>query len=359
MSTSSFLPPPGTNWIEALRPAVTFMLIGATMGSVMVVMLLALLFFSTPSLRKTPIFLLNVIVILLGLCGAIINIYEEVRSTLYPNVRENPTVIIAMGAVDGITPTLADSILLLRVWALFPLQTTPPLLMAFIFGVPVFLKIARFINATIYLAAYARDVQAWTAAQGGSILVTSSLPSVKIEWFLQVFDNAISSSVFLLQLRKRKTFKASSTFKQKLSTLFWIATSNFVFPVVMGIIQLTIYMATGNYLLALYIEEVNFHFTIIGVVFATVWAAELRWASTRGYHDYEAHGTSVPIDSARFPPASTIVFANRSSELSTSGNRERTNSVSSQSFEVAEMNQPDLKRAGSLILPKVSSTGVH
>jgi len=80
MSTSSFLPPPGTNWIEALRPAVTFMLIGATMGSVMVVMLLALLFFSTPSLRKTPIFLLNVVVILLGLCGAIINIYEEVGS---------------------------------------------------------------------------------------------------------------------------------------------------------------------------------------------------------------------------------------------------------------------------------------
>jgi len=127
----------------------------------------------------------------------------------------------------------------------------------------------------------------------------------------------------------------------------------------MGIIQLTIYMATGNYLLALYIEEVNFHFTIIGVVFATVWAAEVRWASTRGYHDYEAHGTSVPIDSARFPPASTIVFANRSSELLTSGNGERTNSVSSESFEVAEMNQPDLKRAGSLILPKATNTGVH
>lgn len=55
--------------------------------------------------------------------------------------------------------------------------------------------------------------------------------------------------------------------------------ANFVFPVMLGIVQLVIYMAKPKYyLLAICINEANFHLNVIGLVFATIWAAEERWA---------------------------------------------------------------------------------
>lgn len=80
-----------------------------------------------------------------------------------------------------------------------------------------------------------------------------------------------------LQIMSTNTYDLG-TLSQKISTLFWISTSNFVFPVILSIVQIAIYMASpDNYLVALYVETVNYHFTIMGVVFATVWAAEGRW----------------------------------------------------------------------------------
>lgn len=71
-------PPEGTNWVAAIVPAVNFLMIGATAGSVEFVMLCALLFFSTSALRRTPIFILNVVALLIGLSASALNVYEEV-----------------------------------------------------------------------------------------------------------------------------------------------------------------------------------------------------------------------------------------------------------------------------------------
>lgn len=60
-------------------PALTFMLIGMAMCSTMVMMLLALVFFSTPQLRRKPIFWLNVIAVVLGAASGATNVTEEVR----------------------------------------------------------------------------------------------------------------------------------------------------------------------------------------------------------------------------------------------------------------------------------------
>jgi len=68
---------------------------------------------------------------------------------------------------------------------------------------------------------------------------------------------------------------------QTIKSLFWISVSNFVFPVILGISQLTTYLVNPNSLTPLYIEAVNFHITIMGVVFATLWVAEGEWAGTQ------------------------------------------------------------------------------
>jgi hypothetical protein len=71
-------PPPGTVWIAEIGPALNFVMIGATMGSALVCMLLALFFFSSPALRRKPVFILNALGLILGIGYAACQVYEEV-----------------------------------------------------------------------------------------------------------------------------------------------------------------------------------------------------------------------------------------------------------------------------------------
>ncbi|KAI0052731.1 hypothetical protein FA95DRAFT_1601761 [Auriscalpium vulgare] len=289
------------NYSEFVTPSITFMMIDSTMGAVLFSMLLALFFFSTPSLTRKPIFVLNVIAVLLGIAYAIVALYVEIHTIKHPAVPLNPQVIIAIGVINGITPTFVDSILLLRLCAISPFHTTPRLVYLVVLGFPVLLKVGRLTNCIIYVHSYARirkaSIAADTASSGASIIATSHLPSVKIEWICQVVDDVYCSSVFLFQMYCQGAFfgptsgwsTAEKLTAEKLKTLFWICASTFVFPVVLGVVQVAIYLnSPQNYLLALYVENVNFHFTIMGVIFATVWAAEGRWIAER--HLDEASG---------------------------------------------------------------------
>ncbi|KAJ7593630.1 hypothetical protein C8J56DRAFT_819774 [Mycena floridula] len=270
---SSPLPPPGTYWLAEIGPAINFLMISSTMGSVMVVMLLALIIFSSRGLRATPIFLLNVTIVLLAIADAVMVVYNQVHSLKSPDIPLHPAIVLIVGCIDGFTPILADSVLLLRIFAIFPYRTTSRSTFLAVVGIPVIIKVVRFINSLIYIA-----VNSQNGPKGAAVLVLSHLPSVKIEWFLQMFDNAISSGIFLLRMRRFISLQISHSFAEKIYSLLWIATCNFVFPVMLGIVQLIIYISTKHYLLAVYIEQVNFHINIAGVVFATVWVAESRWS---------------------------------------------------------------------------------
>ncbi|KAJ7090822.1 hypothetical protein B0H15DRAFT_778903 [Mycena belliarum] len=316
-------PPPGTIWVAEIGPALNFLMIGATMGSALVCMLMALFFFSTATMRRKPVFILNVLGLCLGVAAAITNVYEEFRTLLYPNIPLNHHVIIAMGAFDGLTPTLIDAILLLRLYTVYPYACTPRLKFFFILGIPIATKIGRIINAAMFLNSYAHTIHANTGVGGAAVLITSRLPSIKIEWGLQVFDDIFSSTVFLARIYKHSVFRESRTVSQAVKSLFWISASNFVFPVILGVAQLAIYVASpDDYLTALYVEAVNFHFTIMGVVFATLWVAEGRWVDSQSsYPDQSSQHSTIrfvtrpttrgisayqPNDQITFPPPKNI-----------------------------------------------------
>ncbi|KAA1470949.1 hypothetical protein DENSPDRAFT_83311 [Dentipellis sp. KUC8613] len=263
-------------------------MIGTSMGSILVAMLLALLFFSTRDLWRKPIFIFNILAILLGIAGGfVLNVYDSIHSILSPTDPIPRKWFILMGVIDSFTPILVDSILLLRLNAVYPRHSTPRLKYIAIMAFPVFVKIARSVNNIIYLSNYSRHasslVDNTTAAGAGMVLVTSKLPDVKVGWFLQIFDNAYTSGLFLIRVYSDSvqlgvhTHRTNQSFAQKLRTLFWIAVSNFVFPVIMAVVQLAIYMATPNYLLALYVSQANLYFTVICVVFATLWTTGRHW----------------------------------------------------------------------------------
>ncbi|EGN96387.1 hypothetical protein SERLA73DRAFT_76347 [Serpula lacrymans var. lacrymans S7.3] len=75
-------PPPGTNFIAILQPMITFLLPGTILSSFLIPILIAIFAFSTPHSRRQPVFVLNVLGILIGLLQGALLIYLSVCSFL-------------------------------------------------------------------------------------------------------------------------------------------------------------------------------------------------------------------------------------------------------------------------------------
>ena len=95
-------------------------------------------------------------------------------------------------------------------------------------------------------------------------------------WRLHINGVFISGCTYIVLVEFCLPISLAS-FSAKIKHAFWISTYNFVFPVLLSVAQIVSYMASNDYVLAMYIEQVNIYFTIIGLVFATVWAAERHW----------------------------------------------------------------------------------
>ncbi|KZV72578.1 hypothetical protein PENSPDRAFT_628633 [Peniophora sp. CONT] len=294
----------------ALNSAVNFLMIESTMGAVQVVMLLALLFFSNRTTRRKPIFLLNLVALLLSIGHAINNLYLEIYSLTNPTGIIRPVNLILVALFAGILPTYIDFVLLLRLHAAFPPHATGLGQYAILMGIPIALNLARLANSLVYITAYARNIHALANSSGGNVagaavLVNLRLPSVKVEWVLQIVADLYSSTLFLSRFQLSHLLRSSASFSKKLSTLFWLSVSNFVFPALLSIAQLAVFLASPDlYATAEYIEEVNTHFTVICVVFATIWAFEGSWEDNRNNssrnlngHGHEHSGSSEDVES--------------------------------------------------------------
>lgn len=66
-----------------ITPAVVYLMIGTVFPTLLLVMLVALFHFSTKAMRTRPIFVLNVLDLLLGIAIGIWNGYIEVSTTHY------------------------------------------------------------------------------------------------------------------------------------------------------------------------------------------------------------------------------------------------------------------------------------
>lgn len=84
-----------------------------------------------------------------------------------------------------------------------------------------------------------------------------------------------------------------------LKGLFIIALSNFVFPALFSIAQLIVTFRDPDFLVGAYIFMVNIYVSIIGVVFATVWAGTTRWIR-------DQRGVPISFDTRRGVGTSSI-----------------------------------------------------
>ncbi|RDX57202.1 hypothetical protein OH76DRAFT_1476640 [Lentinus brumalis] len=125
-------PPPGLNYVAAIEPSLSLLLIGAVCSSILIPIGIALLFFSTSAQRKRPIFILNVISIAFGLIEGALNIYNQTCAILARPINTNVYIVDVL--IFILIPIFSESILLLRVIAVYPPRLLPKLSRVAIYG---------------------------------------------------------------------------------------------------------------------------------------------------------------------------------------------------------------------------------
>ncbi|KZW03277.1 hypothetical protein EXIGLDRAFT_828639 [Exidia glandulosa HHB12029] len=296
--------PPGVSTSSILVLPVTYLVISSVLGAFMVPLLIALFLFSTRELRRSTIFVLNVISVLLGIAQAIFNARNDIRSILNPFIPEATATFVSSAVLIALGPILVDSILLLRLVAVYPYTRTPKLRWFLLMAFPVACKVFRVVNISMFSHKVQVAVANDTAVEGANLIET--FPQIKMEWIAQLLDNTYMSTVFIHRLYRhhrqshalRSTPHAKQSFSSVLVDLMWIATFNFVFPDILNLAQLIVCYVHKDFTTATYISQANFHVTIIGVVLATVWVSATKWADKHMPRDLS--GSEGLVSSLRF-----------------------------------------------------------
>ncbi|KAG2748603.1 hypothetical protein P692DRAFT_20857167 [Suillus brevipes Sb2] len=270
------LPPPGTNYLATLKLAIPWLVTGTVLSSLLIPILIALLAFSTPQTRRHPIFMFNILGVLLGLTQGALNIYLEVHTMLTPAVAVSRAAVVAYTALAFFGPLVAECTLVIRLAAVYPRRTTPKVNFWALLLVPITFKVIRATNLAVFLHFYVVAI----SGAGDTIAAGESLWGdwqTKFEWILQAVDNAFVSFMFIHRLTRSTSASERAirtrAMANRLQGLFLIALSNFVFPVVLNIIQLgLIFSSTSSFFRTSMVYMVNNYVNIIGVVFATIWS---------------------------------------------------------------------------------------
>ncbi|KLO08017.1 hypothetical protein SCHPADRAFT_623851 [Schizopora paradoxa] len=313
MSTST---PQGFNSLEAIRPALRDLLLSHSFTVTFVILLSALFYFSTPSTRKRPVFILNVVTLVLALAVGTILDYRSVTAILSPQRHIPISFNIAVGTLGVVQYILIDTTLLLRLLSVYPLSFVGRKRFILVAITPVILKVLRVVNLIIFIVMLARAAQSNDSTTNVEKIWTHS-PYLKIEWIAQSVDNAYASSLFLFSLSRRRNSRHDSgevsfgraTFAQRLRVIFWFAVYSFVFPLLFSIAQLVIIfrlsvdLSTMNQIIL-----VNTSVAVIGVVYATVWVESEAWIEERCMRNSKLSGeTTLPVFVLGQPRPSTTL----------------------------------------------------
>jgi hypothetical protein len=110
----------------SLHHFLAVILIVAPLGAILLLIISTLLFFTPPKSRKRPVFILNILACLLGICQAIYFAYLNSYVILHPNEPISHTIALAAIAILLGPPICTDSISLVRLLTFYPIRLTAP-----------------------------------------------------------------------------------------------------------------------------------------------------------------------------------------------------------------------------------------
>jgi len=222
---------------------------------------------------------------------------------------------LAVNIIFLFAPLLVESILLLRLVAVFPSRIHGRRTLFLILIFPITVRIGRLVNMCV---AIARLTASSSTLQNNVAQWWALLPYIRVEWSLALVDNAYVSLVFLYRLKTRVpsiSHQKTNVMAARVRRLFFIASSNFLIPGLLNIVQLVLIFVLPNhsdsearqtqlFLICAYIMIVFNYVCIIGVVFATIWST----GSSQGSGWTTMSNASVPPSMAASPAPDRLSF---------------------------------------------------
>jgi hypothetical protein len=168
----------------------TTILIVAPLGATLIPIIGTLIFFASGESRKRPVFLLNILACLLGICQAIFFTSLNSSVLLHPDNYVSHTTLIAAIAALLAPPILVDSVLLFRLLAFYPIQLTSRKTLIAVLTPTSLMKAARLACLIAFIVTYPvsrLDAPGYVAMQG---LVWGRGHWIIAVFALQALDNA-------------------------------------------------------------------------------------------------------------------------------------------------------------------------
>ncbi|KAF8513144.1 hypothetical protein BU17DRAFT_53459 [Hysterangium stoloniferum] len=268
-------PSPGFNHFS-IQDAYIFVLISLPLSSILIPLFLLILYFSTSSSRRTWLFALNLIIVLLGIVGGILNTISIL--ILHPRHSVSNRLFLACTGIMMYTPIVVDCILVLRLSAVYPQIITKRSVRMPILAIPIVCTAARAILVTLLIHDWYR-LGNQSSAVAASKIIWPRNPLIISDWSIQLFENFYCSVLFMYRLRGHKTFSSrmyreramlTESFASRLRVVFYISVSNFVFPTILSIFQLVYIIRDNSDVHGAVVCTVNNHVSIIGIVFCTI-----------------------------------------------------------------------------------------
>jgi len=272
---------------HSIRPAFPFLLIAAMFSAVLIPLLLMLFALSTSRSRRQPIFILNICTIVLGLILGALWIHTNTFQIESPLSEVNATEVFVLTVLSLCLPLITEAILIFRVVIVYTPAYSSHRKIVQILAFPVVVKVARTVLTVMFLVRWrqAMSTQTFVTLLDSIRQLNDWIP--KATWILELMDNAFIAALFLWLLAARGNLfgskdaghvsgggsLAAGSFANRLKTLFWIASTNLIFPLVFNVMKITIVCIGTNILLAATMWLADVYVGIIFTAFATIWSS--------------------------------------------------------------------------------------
>ncbi|KAI6146228.1 hypothetical protein BKA82DRAFT_2241773 [Pisolithus tinctorius] len=184
-------------FVNAILPAFIYTVANTAFSASLLTLFVVLLALSTKESRRRAVFRLNVLAICLVLTMGVLAGFGCGKAIVGQADWLPHSVPDAGAAFTIFPPLLCDSILLTRLFALYPLSSTPHTTLLKIFAFPFCVKCARVVVITRFFIDYIRS------ATGDNFNPISHNPNLIAELTMQIADNMYSVSLFLYSLHVR------------------------------------------------------------------------------------------------------------------------------------------------------------
>ncbi|KAF5350892.1 hypothetical protein D9758_010535 [Tetrapyrgos nigripes] len=239
---------------SGITPTLRVVILCAVWFGISIPMLLLLFVTSTAESRRTALFVANAVALLTAMSLGLSNIIILMNSVTNPAIDVNRDGTLAFAYILIIVEIFIDSILLMRVFIVFPPQRTPRRTFIVIFVPLVVLKLTRLSLAILFMVNFdrqTRDVQ--NSIRFGQLVLTRIEP--KIAWLLQVVDNSLCSVIFLTKLHEVRSMservggqdgRVVLSFADKDYTHFLLLLISNIFVEAFGVLFATIWATTSK-----------------------------------------------------------------------------------------------------------------